>query len=218
MIYEFKKWESLDDKRAVQWARWETNKKAEDGICGKLLKYKGFIENIDGKKILSVPESVQIIATGAFVGLGAEDKEIDSFIVPASVEVLEEGALGNIHTKEIHIAPDSKCAVVKGKGVYSIDGKVLLYYFGDYCWDGENEVTFTVPNGVLKIGEEAFWGCGPITLELPDSITEIWYEKANLLGEELKADHTYYAFTIRASKNSFAAKFAKQNNIKFEEI
>lgn len=216
MIYEFKKWESLDDKRAAQWARWETNKKAEDGVCGKLLKYKGFIENIDGKKILSVPESVQIIASGAFVGLGAEDKEIDSFIVPASVEVLEEGALGNIHTKEIHIAPDSKCAVVKGKGVYSIDEKTLLYYFGEYSWD--EKITFVVPNGVTRIGEEAFCGGFNLILELPDSINEIWYEETNLLGKKLKADHTYTKFTIRAHKNSFAAKFAKKNSIKLEEI
>ena len=218
MIYEVKKWESLDDKRAAQWARWETDKKIEDGICGKLLKYKGFIEEIDGKKVLSIPNTVKTIASNAFVGMGAEDKEIDELIIPASVEVLEEGALGNIHTKEIRISPDSRCAMVRGKGVYSTDGKVLLYYFGDYCWDGENEVTFTVPDGVSKIGEEAFWGCGPLTLELPDSITEIWYEKTDLLGEKIKADLTYLFFTIKAHKNSFAAKFAKKNNIKFEEL
>ena len=217
MIYEFSEWK-VSYANMTRIARWETDKKAEDGVCGKLLKYKGFIENIDGKKILSIPDSVQIVARNTFVGLGPEDEEIDRFIVPASVEVLEEGALGNIHTKEIQIAPDSKCAVVKGKGVYSADGKVLLYYFGDYCRDGENEVIFTVPDGVSRIGKEAFWGCGPLILELPDSVTEIWYEETNLLGKKLKADRTYYAFTIRASKNSFAAKFAKKNKIKFEDI
>ena len=216
MIYEFKKWGSLDDKRAAQWARWETNKKAEDGICGKLLKYKGFIENIDGKKILAIPDGVETIATSTFVGKGPEDKKIDKFIIPASVKELEEGALGNIFTEEIYISPDSKCAIVKGKGVYSIDEKTLLYYFGEYSWD--EKITFVVPNGVTRIGEEAFWGGFNLILELPDSISEIWYEKTNLLGEKKKADFTYTEFTIRAHKNSFAAKFAKENNIKLEEI
>ena len=215
MIYEFKKWNNPNEK-LVQMAKWETDKDAKNGVCGKLLKYKGFIEEVEGKKILAIPDGVETIATSTFVGKGPEDKKIDKFIIPASVKELEEGALGNIFTEEIYISPDSKCAIIKGKGVYSIDEKTLLYYFGEYSWD--EKITFVVPNGVTRIGEEAFWGGFNLILELPDSINEIWYEETNLLGKKLKADHTYTKFTIRAHKNSFAAKFAKQNNIKFEEI
>ena len=215
MIYELKKWNNPNEK-LVQMAKWETDKDAKNGVCGKLLKYKGFIEEVEGKKILAIPDGVATIATSTFVGKGPEDKKIDKFIIPASVKELEEGALGNIFTEEIYISPDSKCAIIKGKGVYSIDEKTLLYYFGEYSWD--EKITFVVPNGVTRIGEEAFWGGFNLILELPDSINEIWYEETNLLGKKLKADLTYTKFTIRAHKNSFAAKFAKKNSIKLEEI
>ena len=176
MIYEFKKWNNPNEK-LVQMAKWETDKDAKNGVCGKLLKYKGFIEEVEGKKILAIPDGVETIATSTFVGKGPEDKKIDKFIIPASVKELEEGALGNIFTEEIYISPDSKCAIVKDKGVYSTDEKTLLYYFGGYSWD--EKITFVVPNGVTRIGEDAFWGGFNLVLELPDSISEIWYEKTN---------------------------------------
>ncbi|MBO5287531.1 MAG: leucine-rich repeat domain-containing protein [Clostridia bacterium] len=53
--------------------------------------------------------------------------------------------------------------------IYSKDGTEILLYP-----KGKEQIAFTVPNGVIKIGESAFYGCSNLTrILLPDGITSI---------------------------------------------
>ncbi len=108
---------------------------------------------------------------------------------------------------------------------FEIKNGVLKKYIAE---PGETEVV--IPDGVKKIGSSAFERCKNLkSITIPDSVTSIgesaFAECTNLksiiipdsvtsIGED--AFENCDNITVYASKGSFAAKYAKKNNIPFE--
>ena len=81
---------------------------------------------------------------------------------------------------------------------------------GDYAFSGITALkTIAIPDGIKKIGKCAFEGCRNLTeLTIPESVISI----APWSFEECPD------LVIKGSKNSYAHKYAVNNNIRFETI
>ena len=70
--------------------------------------------------------------------------------------------------------------------------------------------SITIPDSVTYIGYEAFSGCSSLTsITIPDSVTSIGSKAFSDCSEDL---------TIHTPKDSYAESYAKDNNIKYDNI
>jgi len=162
-----------------------------------------------------VPKHIKRIKQFAF----ANCSQLTDVIISNGVTSIDYGAFSGCESLvQAHI-PDSvtelglsvfcNCSglvsVTLGKGVREIPPAVF--------YNCVNLKQVVVPNGVASIRERAFTLCRSLTkIIVPDSVKEIARE-AFLLCEGKNLP-----ITICASKGSYAERFARENNLAFEEI
>ena len=128
---------------------------------------------------ITIPNSVTSIGRYAFYGCSS----LTSITIPNSVTSIGEGAFAICSSlKSVKVSNKYCCDYFKGMvanitfyGANAsangrcliIDGKLIAY--------APTELTsYTIPNGVTSIGEDAFAGCSSLTsITIPNSVTEI---------------------------------------------
>lgn len=121
--------------------------------------------------------------------------------------VIEEGAFANSWVDHIEIDLDSPCGIIKENGLYTKDGKTLLWILGE---NTAEDCVYVVPEGVTRIGTCFLPEDGIAELIVPNSVIEMGYSE--------EAEYTYQGLIIKAPKGSFAIEFAKEHGIEFEEL
>ena len=111
--------------------------------------------------------------------------------------------------------------------LYTKDGDFVYYAIG------KKEETFTVPFGARKIGACAFGCCKYLrSVTIPEGVEEIGEsafsfmslrevvlpKSLNVIGEKIFEGTDKDDIIIKATKGSYAIKWAKKNKMKYEEI
>ena len=211
MVYELrpyntvKDWTNENDRGVIVWETDENTDASNFRICGKLISYMGFEE-----EEFSVPEGITSIGRRAFVKPDWDcfDSPIKVLNIPASVQTIEEGAFNFTNIDRINIHPDSPCGIIKNNGLYTKDGKTLLWVLGV---DDKGE--YVVPDGTVRLGANSI-ECqkGIVVLVLPESVAEIGIDDSGLIWDDLEK------ILIKAPKGSFALAFAKEHGLKHKEL
>lgn len=184
-----------DDLRKV--VEFETDKELKDdniSVCGKLTTYME-----PEATELVIPEGVTTLADEVFWNsdLDLEDILAKKLVIPAGLKEIENNAFLMGSFREIIIDSGNTSFMVKDGGLYTADGKRLIYILVT-----DEERAFRVPEGTEIIDGSAlyFWG----KIHIPASVTEI--------GEAMFYDCTH----IVASEGSYAIEFAEENGIEYE--
>lgn len=191
---------------------WETSK-SFDGtpeICGKLLCFMR-----PGTKKYTIPEGVATLCFAAFVDEEEDWFECDavSLELPASLTKIEDSALLFANLRSIRIAPGNSSFVVKKGGLYTADGKRLIYILHK-----PNCSIFNVAEGTEQIDAGAlFWGG---TISIPKSVRKICDESIyNSPLLRLHMMHSLPSFEkLLVHKGSYAERFAQRMGFNFEPI
>ena len=199
MLYEFCAYGSDYEERRI--IRWLTSKKftPQPVICGKLVTFMDF----ETKKYV-IPEGVTALGEQCFV-----DSEADNFdcfatklILPASLERIEDNALVFTSFKSIVLATENQHFVLHKGGLYTADGKRLIYV----CTPNPEDPAAT--EHVVKDGTEVIDMGVPnnyvTTLHIPASVKRFGDGECFINWNEFK----FYA-----PEDSFAARFAEENGV-----
>lgn len=112
------------------------------------------------KEIESVTISEGIIRVGSDAFYNCDN--LKSVNIPKSVKEIGIGANNSFANcdalEEIIIDEENKYYVVENNVLFDKNMTTLLFYF-----KGKNDVSYTVPSGVMTIGEYAFDGCDQLT-------------------------------------------------------
>lgn len=212
MVYELRPyntaedWTNEEDRGVIVWETEEITDASNFKICGKLISYLGF-----GEEEFSVPDGITSIGRSAFVkgDWDVFDCCIKTLHIPASVQTIEEGAFTFTEIDRIHLHPDSPCGKIQNNGLYTKDGKTLLWALAP---DEEGE--YVVPEGTVRLGVNCIENQQWIrTLVLPGSVTEI--------GVDEEASDIWDGDTdilIKAPKGSFALAFAEERGLPCEAL
>ena len=163
----------------------------------------------DSLTSVSIPDSVTSIGDNAFFACDS----LTSVSIPDSVTSIgDEAFSGCISLTSVSI-PDSVTAI--GDGAFSYCYSLTLTvprnsYAAEYAKANNIPYKFltsvSIPDSVTSIGDEAFSGCMSLTsVTIPDSVTEI--------GENAFAYCPNLTLTV--PRNSYAAEYAKTNNIPY---
>ena len=207
--------------------------------CASLADEKGFVivNNIlfrymGNDKDVVIPDGVKFIDKGAL----ERSKSIESIVIPSSVEKIGSSAfygcrklssvkINNLEM-EIHSGAFESCPKLIDKNGFIIFDDYLYQYIG------ENE-NIVIPDIVKTIGESAFPYSNTIkSILVPNSVTTIgpyafWHASGGLESIILPSSVTSIGnnalamcdkVTITAPKDSFAIKYAIDNNIKYSEV
>ena len=116
----------------------------------------------EGVKKAVVPDGIKKIPRHVFY----ECEFLESLYIPNSVEEFETNIMHCYNFKEFIVEDDNPNFAVKDGVLYSKDMTVLIY-----CPNGIRTKKFAVPDGVVKIGENAFFECFYIEeIVLPESV------------------------------------------------
>lgn len=113
---------------------------------------------------VKLPENLKRLEEGIFDGTGI--KEIG---IPASVEIIEQGALAGMKLERISLNQDNQAYCIIDGVLFNKDQTVLWGYPA-----AKSDAYYAVPDGVTEIGSEAFYGSQNLTeIVLPESVTVI---------------------------------------------
>jgi hypothetical protein len=115
-----------------------------------------------------LPDSLTEIGEQAFVGCDS----LTQIVIPRGVESIGKYAFWSCDTLvNITVAEENQSYTAKDSNIYSKDMSTLVMY-----GPAHSEESFTVPDGVCRIGENAFFRCENLkTVIIPDSVNEIGY-------------------------------------------
>ncbi len=161
---------------------------------------------------ITIPDSVKRIEDSAFSGCS----KLTSITIPRSVTKIGRWAFEWCSSLTSVTIPDSVTSI-GGRafsGCTSLENVTIpdcVKRIEDSAFSGCSKLTsITVPGSVTKIGDWAFEGCSSLTsVTFPDSVTNIGYGVFESCSNLL---------TIHAPEGSYAEKYTKENNIKFEPI
>ncbi|MBQ9812875.1 MAG: leucine-rich repeat domain-containing protein [Thermoguttaceae bacterium] len=211
-----------------------------DSLTGIYVDYNPVFSSIggvlcskDGKTLIKCPEAL---------------RNIEHYSVPKGVERIEKYAFANCRqlsglglseeTKEIDPEAFVGClslrSISPGQGnqfflsdhaLFSKDRTVLVKYP-----PALKQVNYDVPKGVKEIVDDAFDGCSQLeTIKLPETLEKIGARafagcsrlKTLTIPENVSSisdDAFNSTSSVRAHKGSYAERYAKEKNIKFETI
>ncbi|MBR4752520.1 MAG: leucine-rich repeat protein [Thermoguttaceae bacterium] len=211
-----------------------------DSLTGIYVDYNSAFSSIggvlcskDGKTLIKCPEALP---------------NIEYYGVPKGVERIEKQAFANcrelkdlgLSEKTNEIDPEAflgcvnlrRLSVPRGNeffrsdsALFSKDRTVLVKYP-----PALKGVKYVVPKGVTEVAADAFDGCSQLeTIELPETLEKIGARafagcsqlKTLTIPESVTSisDGAFEApFAVKAHKGSYAERYAKEKNIKFETI
>lgn len=123
-----------------------------------------FIGCLELKKIV-IADSVTAIGEDAFYGSG-----ITSITIPSGVAILDGSAFADCESlTEILVAEDNAYFTAENGVLYNKDRSEIVRFP-----ENHNATSFSIPDGVEKIGAFAFGFCKKLTeLEIPSGVTEV---------------------------------------------
>ena len=180
--------------------RWETNRRSSGQTvpCGRL---HTFVQV--GVRRYKIPEGVTALCESCF---SEWDENIyscgaDALELPASLTRIEDNTFLFTEFRTIRVAKGSPAFRVKQGGLYSADGRRLIYVLG-----GEACTEYHVPEGTERI-DAGVLNCGG-TFFIPASVKKIG--PGELYDPE--------SLRIVTPKGSYAARYAQRNGISCELV
>lgn len=173
-----------------------------------------------------LPSSVEVIYSSAFSGTKIEEIELPSSIkkiekeafnscegmasitIPNSVKSIGNAAFQNctsLATAEIGSGVrELNYRIFKGSGLTEITIPSTVKVIGKEAFaDCQNLKTVVIEDGVRKIGDNAFSNTGIDTIVIPESVT--------MIGKNITSKNVVWV----VEKDSYAHKFAEENNMTF---
>lgn len=147
---------------------------------------------------IDIPDSVAAIADDAFIGC----KALQSFTLSPNHPYffLADGALCRTVDNTLLFYPNAR----ENRTYRILDGIAAISAYAFYDCDLLESVV--IPDSITQIPERAFYGCSALaSVSLPDSLTEI--------GNGAFSNCT--ALTLTVTPDSYAAEYAKANNIPY---
>ena len=130
---------------------------------------------------VTFPESLEEIGANAFYGcsgiaefnIPANVRSIgdEALLTPSTVSISFGGGFGSGKLAAIHVDPENQYYTDVDGVLFTKDMKTLLLY--PFRRDAGEEDSYTVPDGVTTIGENAFYVCNLSKIVLPDSLETI---------------------------------------------
>ena len=111
---------------------------------------------------INIPDSVASIGEAAFCNC----RGLTSITIPAGVTEIKEGAFLGCDLTEIRINEGNQYYTVYDDMLFTKDMSVLI-------WCSPRKKSVTVPDGVTRIGNYAFFSCSLTSVTLPDSVTSM---------------------------------------------
>ena len=157
---------------------------------------------------ITIPDSVTSIGDGAFSACDS----LTSVTIPNSVTSIGDSAFSFCDSLTSVTIPDSITSI--GSKTFSQSTSLIsvtipdsVTSIGDEAFSGCTSLTsVTIPDSVTSIGEAAFFLCMFLTdVTIPDSVTSI--------GDV--AFGMCFDLTLTVPRNSYAAEYAKANNISY---
>ena len=156
----------------------------------------------------TIPQGITAIGDGAFYFCSS----LTSVSIPDSVTAIGDSAFSFCSSLTSVSIPDSVTAIGDSAFLYcksltSVSIPDSVTAIGDsafyYC---ESLTSVTIPDSVTSIGDSAFYYCESLTsVTIPDSVTSI--------GDG--AFSACKSLTLTVPRNSYAAEYAKTNNIPY---
>ena len=135
---------------------------------GFVIEDKVLISYTGNDKNVVIPDNVVKIANYAFRD-GGNAETIETITLGKKVSVVETYALeGCVNLKAVNLSEKNDTLKTQNNAVLSSDGKQLIYLNAT-----ENLTSYTVPNGVERIGSYAFVNSNLTELIFPDSVTTL---------------------------------------------
>ena len=135
---------------------------------GFVIEDKVLISYTGNDKNVVIPDNVVKIANYAFRD-GGNAETIETITLGKKVSVVETYALeGCLNLKAVNLSEKNDTLKTQNNAVLSSDGKQLIYLNAT-----ENLTSYTVPNGVERIGSYAFVNSNLTELIFPDSVTTL---------------------------------------------
>lgn len=183
---------------------WESdNCTAEtSGICGAIVTYYD-----NTKNVWNIPEGVKELQGYCFYEFDAPHphKVIATEItLPKSLSSIGHDAFHLCRLRKITVSPENEHFIVKNNGLYSADGKKLIYIFYS-----EEKTLYEILDGTEEIDSGALYYGRP--LKIPASVKRI-------LDDEYEADGWDEIPYIITEKGSYAETLAKQFKIEVRYI
>ena len=135
---------------------------------GFVIEDKVLISYTGNDKNVVIPDNVVKIANYAFRD-GGNAEAIETITLGKKLSVVETYALeGCVNLKAVNLSEKNDTLKTQNNAVLSSDGKQLIYLNAT-----ENLTSYTVPNGVERIGSYAFVNSNLTELIFPDSVTTL---------------------------------------------
>ena len=129
----------------------------------EITKYNGSAEKVDIPAEID-GKSVASIGYAAFY----DCRNLISITIPSSVISIRKAFISCVNLKVIDVAVDNKYYASANGVLFDKEKKTLIYY---PC--GKNDESYTIPNGVTSIGEEAFDTCWNLkSITIPNGV--VW--------------------------------------------
>lgn len=183
-----------------------------------------------------IPDCITEIGSNAFIG-----ENINHIHIPSSVKNINPNAFSLTKIKKITVDNNNTVFHSEGNCLIETNTKTLIVgcessiiptdgsvrKIGDWAFSGIKFKTIKIPQGISKIGYDAFDGCYELeSIVLPNSMTNIKKDafrhckKLSKIIIPSSVEHIGYTFedcdnlTIYTSKGSFAEKYAMENHIR----
>ena len=147
---------------------------------------------------IELPDSVTSIGDAAFLVCS----DLTSIELPDSVTSMGVNPFADCwRLKNIQVSPEQPVFAVIDGVLFNKAEKSLICYPA-----GKQEEAYEVPQGIQQIKSYAFYDCSALTsIELPDGVTSI--------GDEAFGGCSNLTITVQ--RDSYAAQYAKDNNLKY---
>lgn len=162
-----------------------------------------------------IPEGVVRIEPDAL----QDSYKLESIIIPASVEELDRDLFEDCWNLErIEVSADNKVYASEDGVLFNKEKTTLMVCPQLKQWD------YTIPDGVTRIGDGAFYGCDNLeSIIVPESVESIGSQAFDDVRDitilnsscEIEENAIYYRATIHGYSDSTAQVYAEENNIKF---